>query len=189
MKKTVALLFLSTMLAACTSSLNVLVDNPLDSEIKVVIDEKTHVIPPLGSKLVEVGKGNHVMTYKNDRVEFDIEGYMINMDFEIVLNPTRSAYISKEKIFSVTELDFATIEHRLPLDTVRVLNVMSLIGNYRRVTDPVIISHWEYGLGEEFPDSVVGASNANYKIVIKFAREQDFFNSLIKRPVTDNAVK
>lgn len=156
MKKLLLFLIPALFIFSCDSLLkkNVLIDNPSDQDLTVLIDGKNYIITPYTSTSVELAKGEYQIIAKQN--EQEIFNEKVNIIDNGVLNTTKSTYVIWSDLY-LLDLDqyneYASTELK-NVDT-------EVNGNhYESVTfevfegTPFISQNWDFGLEEFWPEEV-----------------------------------
>ena len=176
MKNYTLLVLMSLLMAAC-SKLEVTIDNPKDETINFTIDGDEYSMKPKTQEKLDFTKGLHCIAYNNDTTMFEVEGYMINMEFNYTLNPTKSPYIIREHILILdTSYHYGTY-HKLKFDTVTFENDITVSGFLEERSDSVMLF---YGLSvtEKLPKKDSINSNEKYIRLNKLYRKDEFLTSI-----------
>lgn len=133
---------------------NVLIDNPTEQDLNVVINGKEYTITPYTSTKVELAKGEYQIVAQQNNEEIFNE--KVNITDNGVLNTTKSTYVIW------TDLYLLDIDKYNEYASTELKNVDTEInGNhYESVTFEVlkgktfIAQNWDFGLEEFWPEEV-----------------------------------
>lgn len=187
------LVVLAVLLAiACSTTpppSQIIVDNPTDSIISVTIGNDTLEINAKSSKVHTLPAGVYKVKYADSTYSFEVE-QMRSTGIVFILNPTRSAYILEQAVYTKNFLSQKRTNHndRIPFDTIRVMNLFDISGNFKRTDDLVIDDSYDFGLNTDFPQSVELSSYETEKLMIKIFREKDFLFSKLRKEDNTEAV-
>jgi len=156
MRKVLFILLPVLFLFACDSILikTILIDNPSDKELEVVIDGKNYSIAPYTSTKIEIAKGEYQV--KANQEENEIFDKKVNIIDNGVLNTTNSTYVIWSDLYVLDLDNYAKYaeEELKNVDT-------EINGNhYEAVTfevfegTPFIQENWDYSLEEFWPEEV-----------------------------------
>lgn len=160
---------------------NIDLDNAGENKLEVVIDELTIEMEAGQFQRMKLDKGRHTLTIK------DAEGKVLEeTTFRVVegglLNIAKSNYLIWTDLYG----DPVLRESKLNEDWIEIGD-QSFKGEFEKL-DPgeiYVEKKWDYGLGEEFPDDLLGWEMGKEKYIIKrkLFREKDMveaYNALVK---------
>ena len=164
------------------NSINRLIDNPTDKEIKIAIDGNELVIPAKSSVKYEFEYGKHQLTYNGQSLNFLAKPAIVNNTGFI--NPTQSNYYlyrtyytnSQENYESRIKAHLKTFEvtingepHEIELP-IKIINDVFIERNDRKYD-----SAWDYGINDKLPDEIRSKGITKKD---KLYREADFIDYL-----------
>lgn len=182
MKKNLLLasVVLSIALSCSTSPTQILVDNPTEDTISLTIGKDTLVLNAKQFKFHDLAEGEYQVKYADTTFKLNVG------DESFILNPTKSAYILEQAVYSkypqLTDLskNINSYKDRIPYDTIQLLNLFDIAGNLKRVSEVVINDEFDYGLNQEFPENIELQHANEEKRMIKISRETDFLTAKMK---------
>ncbi|MDX1908163.1 MAG: hypothetical protein SF053_14095 [Bacteroidia bacterium] len=168
------LVVLAAWMSGCSSP-NVYMDNDSNQTVVVAVDELSFKMPPRSFHELKLDAGRHQLIVKDsankvlDETTFTvIEGGLLN--------------IGKSDYYIWTDLygDAALDSLKLKEDFLEIGEV-SLFGDFQKV-DPSLYyveKTWDYGLGEEFPEDLLGWNISKDRWIIKrkIFRAQDLIKA------------
>jgi hypothetical protein len=187
------------LLAACIFSCGeekygVTIDNPTKEKLTVDIDGEIIVLDTMQLKAISLGPGKHTMKLRDSAIDFSIPKYVYHSDNVLLINPTRSAYILEQVDYmkygnlllaseaaEVMKRKMDTLANRIRFDTIRVMNVMSITGNYKRTDAMFMEDNWDYHINQPVPEKVQGSVMSKERQLVKIYRERDFLFHLMKQ--------
>ena len=160
---------------SCTNPpTQILVDNPTNNTLSLVIGKDTIVLNAKQYKLYNLAEGEYQVKYADTIFKLTVS------DKSLIVNPTRSAYILEQAIYSGNKSNAKEKlrEDRIPLDTIH-LSGTSICGNLKRISEIVITEDFDYGIHQEFPKSLK-LFYPKEKLLVKISREEDFLDAKMK---------
>ena len=169
MKYLFSLLSLSLLLVSCgTNSVDLAIDNPTTEPVIIKVDTLEVEIPAEQVVWVEMGKGMHSLTLKNDSIvdfNFQSDVYMVNPTLTEYL--MAGEYYGSNNSYSLYQLSNTR--------TVEFLGV-ELEGDYAIVNGLINPVTWDYGPRETLPETVQMESTAGYEVLQKLFSPIEFIN-------------
>lgn len=175
-KKIISILSVVLLLASCSHE--VLIDNPTNNDVKVIVKGKEVLVKANSTQKIKVAKGlNSILsiassgdTLVNENVEIFNEG---------LLNVTKSNYAIWKDVFC-EEADYERYKAKLNLkDTVVVGELEFVDIDLVLLNDVFIAKTWDLGIDKNMPESVEIAEDEKFKIVSKIyhvAELKEVFN-------------
>ena len=192
------LLLIVSVLSSCSDSrYKILVDNPTTKKISVTIDKEVVELDSLQSKMIYVEHGDHIMKFKDSTFHFDVPADKGNSDIKLLINPTRSGYILRQLSYvkhpPVTKDDFEKEQllkldpsrNIIPYDTIDLLDVVIVAGNYKKTTVQFIVDTYDYGIDTEIPEENKVNQYQNRAQFVKMYREKDFLKAFMDKHKKD----
>jgi hypothetical protein len=182
MKKVLLLasVVLSIAISCSTSPTQILVDNPTEDTISVTIGKDTIIINAKQFKFHDFPEGEYQVKYADTTFKLTVG------DKSFILNPTKSAYILEQAVYSKYP-DLSGLRSklhspydRIPYDTIQLLGLFDISGNLKRISDVIINEEFDYGLNQEFPQSIELKYANEEKQLVKISRENDFLAAKMK---------
>jgi len=163
----------------------VIIDNPTKSKVEIEFNGEKYVVDTLSQQKIYFSEGKNVVTLNDTTLIYQLEEFDNHHNRpNFLLNPTKSTYILEERNFS--RRDKKGIERlfegfSIKYDTIRIMNVFDISGNYKKTNDYIIRKNWDYGFNDDFPKSF-NSNLVNKSLYrIKIYREKQFLNKLIKK--------
>ena len=192
------LLLIVSVLSSCSDSrYKILVDNPTAKKISVTIDKEVVELDSLQSKVIYVEHGDHTMKFKDSTFHFDVPADKGNSDIKLLINPTRSGYILRQLNYvmhpPVTQAG-VEVEHLqrldpsqnlIPYDTIRLLEVVTVAGNYKKTNSQFIDDTYDYGIDTEIPEENKANMYQARVQFVKIYREKDFLLNFMDKQKID----
>lgn len=167
------------------------VDNPTSQRITFSIDTQRITLDSAQSLRVLLDTGSHSLKYHDSTFNFTLQ--VKYKETKFLLNPTRSGYILEQSsyftkppsamqqaVLAVNSRD--STKNRIKFDSVRVMNLFTLHGNYKSTHDLFIAGNWDYNITEKAPTSLEARYGVDEKQLVKIYRERDFLFSMMKQP-------
>jgi hypothetical protein len=164
--KTFFFAFAAVLMTACSSTVDLAIDNPTSETITCHIDSLYVEVPPKEVVWVEMGKGDHTITLANDSI--------INMNFTesvYMVNPSLSQYLMYEEIYGNVPYPSS-----LPMKNVEFLG-MEMDGNYDVIENVVNKVLWDYGPRESLPE-MLEIEEGDRPAVLKLMDVNDFIDQV-----------
>ncbi|MBU2994884.1 hypothetical protein KO500_00465 [Cellulophaga baltica] len=167
MKYLFTFLSLSLLSVSCGSgSVDLAIDNPTTEPVIIRVDSLEVEIPAEQVVWVEMGKGNHSLTLKNDSIvnfNFVSDVYMVN--------PTLTEYLMAGEYYGNNN-SYAMYQ-MANTNTVEFLGI-ELEGDYAIVKDLINPITWDYGPRETLPETIQMESGASYEVLQKLFSPIEF---------------
>lgn len=162
------------------STTQVIVDNPTNDTLMLVIGKDSIVLNAKQYKFCNFNEGEYEVKYADTSFRLTVS------DKTLLLNPTGSAYILEQAIYSgnKTISKEQLRENRIPLDTIHLAGI-GLCGNLKRICNVVINDDFDFGIHQEFPKNVK-LFYPKIKLLVKISREDDFLNAKMKELQKEN---
>lgn len=172
MKKSFIILTAILSITACSSKVDLAIDNPSKDPIIVSVDTLTIEIPPKEVVWIEMGKGPRKITLPNDSI--------VNFDFQqsvYMLNPTFSQYLKYGEVYGVNPLAEFNLQKK---DTAEFYG-FQFVGDYKVIKNLVNVVDWDYGPRESLPSMVEVEEGDSFTTVYKLMDVNEFAEELQKR--------
>lgn len=173
MLKYSTLFVLFLLVVSCSNSVDLAIDNPTDLPINIKVDSLEVEIPAKEVVWVEMGKGEHQVTFGNDSIvkyNFDQSVYMVN--------PTLSEYLLTEEYYG-SNAYYQTYELTAKMSEKSVTYMgIEFEGNYEVVKSLLNPVTWDYGPRENLPEVVQVEDGENYTVLKKLLDPQEFIQMI-----------
>ena len=169
--KRILLILLIASVYACSSKVNLAIDNPTNVSVLISVDSLLVEVPSRQVVWVEMGVGEHQLKLENDSIikfNFTEEVYMIN--------PTQTRYLMYEEFYG--NAMFQNIyQSSIPSKKLNYLG-MEIEGNYEVIEDVINIVRWDYGPRETLPEMVSLEEGESYTTLIKLTDPIELLSSI-----------
>jgi len=161
---------------------DVLIDNPTTKKITLTIDGDVITLDSLQSKELRLTTGKHSLKFIDSTFDFNIPELTDYNKYDLLINPTRSAYIFEQISYLKKELTPEELEIRrkdpqkntIPYGSVNIMGLFTIKGNLKKTTEMFITDDWNFGMDEIIPDDVKSATPFDESLRIKLYREMGF---------------
>ena len=164
------------LLVSCKKE--VVIDNPLEENVKVFIDGKEILLKSNSVKIMKVSQGiNHVISILN--TGDTVLNEHINIFNGGILNITNSEYVIWRDVFCEEE-DYQEFRAKLNLKDTVTIDGLEFIDIDLEITNAsFIVKNWDIGLDKKMPKTVEIGDDEHFKIISKIYRSialKDAFN-------------
>jgi len=161
------LIVMVAILSACSSKVDVAVDNPSKEEVSMYIDSLHVVVPPKEVVWVEMGKGSHSVTVDGEEpVDYDFQKKFY------MLNPTQSEYLMYEEIYGT-----GMVTSIIPSQPVTYMGLDLGEMEMQVVKDLVNEVTWDYGPRETLPE-MIEYYEGDRPTLVKLMDYNEFFEAM-----------
>ena len=134
---------------ACSTSVQLDIDNPLNEETSVSIDGETIVLPPKTTTTLEVESGEHSIQLESD----SIINYTFDKDLYLI-NPTMTDYLIEKSYFSKSgNPTLQAMFDKANRKTVTFLSYQ-FEGNYEVYNELIMPRDWHYKQRQAVPNTI-----------------------------------
>ena len=167
----------------------VLIDNPTAKKITITIDSAVIAVDSLQSKELSLTSGKHSLKYIDSTFDFNIAEKVDYNKYDLLINPTRSAYIFEQVSFlrkSLTPEELEkrrkdTQQNRIPYDSINIMGLFTIKGNFKKTKEMFITDDWDYGMNDSIPAEAESARPFDEVLKIKLYREMGFLLRSMKK--------
>lgn len=162
----------------------VLIDNPTTKKITITIDSAVIAVDSLQSKELSLTSGKHSLKFIDSTFDFNIPELVDYNKYDLLINPTRSAYIFEQVSYlriSLTPEELekrrkstATGKNSIPYDSINIMGLFTIKGNLKKTKEMFITDDWNYGINDSIPAETKSASPFDEVLEIKLYREMGF---------------
>ena len=169
------IVLIAAFFMSCSSNVDIVVDNPSDAVVIVVIDSLILEVPEQEVVRIKLDKGIHTISLEGkDDIIFDFT------EKAYLLNPTMSEYLLIKEFYG-SESSYQEYENE-SMDSLRKVTFlgMELEGDYKVIKDLINPVTWEIGPREPLPEVVEVESTRSYTTVTKLMSTQEFLSQVIE---------
>jgi hypothetical protein len=191
LKKIFGLLLIAYCMSSCLEPKNesktgvkkkVLIDNSTRKKITITIDGEVIALDSLQSKELSLTSGKHNLKFIDSTFDFNIPEKVDYNKYDLLINPTRSAYIFEQVSYLRTSLTPEELEKRrkdpehnsIPYGSINIMGLFTINGNFKKTKEMFITDDWDYGIDESIPAEAESARPFDEVLKIKLYREMGF---------------
>ena len=161
---------------------DVLIDNPTTKKITLTIDGDVITLDSLQSKELSLTTGKHSLKFIDSTFDFNIPEKTDYNKYDLLINPTRSAYIFEQISYLKKELTPEELairrkdpqQNTIPYGSVNIMGLLTISGNLKKTKEMFITDDWNYGIDAVIPDEAESARPMDEVLKIKLYREMGF---------------
>ena len=188
MNKLIILMLSILMLSSCdmpfSKKTKLVLDNPTDKEINVLINSNEYTIPSEENLNIKVNYWDHEVTTVIDDPEDEEKTKEIKESFKTnektpnwsIINPTLSDYVVWNTYYSIDK-------EPIPDEYLERVNIDWIRYEWfiKKTDDVLIENSWDYDLDTDEPDQIEVTEWEEDKILSKIWRAKDFSNEYFRR--------
>jgi len=185
LQKITVLLLVAGMFSCSDTRYKVLIDNPGTEKITVTIDKEVIVLDVHESNEILLAFGDHTMKFRDSVSHFNVSKDLSFDRINLLINPTRSGYVLRQLNYSKDSKKLYPAKDIIPYDTIQLMDVATISGNYKKTNSQFIYDLYDYGIHEQFPANKEATDFRDERKFVKIYREKDFLIDFMSKHKID----